>query len=340
MHISVAICTWNRARLLHQTLECMASSLRIPSGVEWELLIVNNNCTDDTDAVIAAFRERLPVRRLFELEQGLANARNLAVREAKGDYIVWTDDDVLVDAEWLEEYCLAFRRWPETSIFGGPVDPWFPFERPIWLQEAWPLVRTAFAVLDLGPEQLPLTMERLPYGANMGFRMDVQRRFPYDPALGHCGHGKIGGEETRVMRAMLASAATGQWIPGARVSHFIPKERQTVAYLREYYVGRGRRLYLEEGGHGGFRRSPAYWSLRALAGEMVFHVGRVLAAPRLWVRGLRAASVAAGFLRAAAEVNVGTALGVPLPSKVLPEMAGIPTPEGAVLSINTREVSR
>ncbi|HET8654376.1 MAG TPA: glycosyltransferase [Longimicrobiaceae bacterium] len=292
MKLSVAVCTWNRAELLFQTLERMASSLRVPDGVEWELLIVDNNCTDDTDAVIAAFVDRLPLRRLFQPRQGLANARNLAVREARGDYIVWTDDDVLVDPSWLEEYRSAFRRWPEASFFGGPVEPSLPARRPAWLAEAWPLVRTAYAVLDLGPELVALDHDRLPYGANMAFRLDAQRRFPYDPGLGHDAHGRIGGEETSVMRALLAAGAAGRWVPGARVEHVIPEERLSAEYLRAYYTGRGRRLHLE----GQVSRGLPFWVLRMLAAETAYHFGRLTSSPDLWIRGLRASSIARGFL--------------------------------------------
>ena len=74
MKVTVAICTWNRASLLDQTLTQM-HQLRVPSNVEWELLIVNNNCTDDTDAVIARHHGVLPLRRLFESKPGLSNVR-------------------------------------------------------------------------------------------------------------------------------------------------------------------------------------------------------------------------------------------------------------------------
>ncbi len=78
MNVTVAICTWNRAKLLDQTLTRM-QQLRIPANVAWELLVVNNNCTDDTDAIIAGHESALPLRRLFEPKPGLSNARNFAV---------------------------------------------------------------------------------------------------------------------------------------------------------------------------------------------------------------------------------------------------------------------
>ena len=100
MFITVAICTWNRAILLDKTLTQM-HRLCVPDDVEWELLVVNNNCSDDTDAVIGRHADILPIRRIHEMKTGLSNARNTAVHNAKGDYIIWTDDDVLVDEKWL-----------------------------------------------------------------------------------------------------------------------------------------------------------------------------------------------------------------------------------------------
>jgi glucosyl-dolichyl phosphate glucuronosyltransferase len=295
MLITVAICTWNRAQLLRHTLEQMASALRVPSGLAWELIIVNNGCTDETDEVIDSFRTRIPVRRVLEPETGLSHARNAAVREARGEYILWTDDDVLVAPEWLEAYLAAFERWPSASVFGGPVDPEFLEDPPQWLSAAWPLLGTAYAVIDLGPSEEALDMERLPYGANMAFRLSRQRQISYDSRFGHHRMGKIGGEETRVMRELLASGESGRWVPAARLKHLIPADRQTEEYLRSYYTGRGRRMRLEQQTKGG-NRKDAYWWFRGHAGRFAFHLGRALSIPTLWVRGLRTSSIASGFL--------------------------------------------
>ena len=116
MKITVAICTWNRSALLDQTLTRMGD-LRIPAGVEWELLIVNNNCTDETDAVIEKHRSArvLPVRRLFESKQGQVHARNHAVSEARGELLIWTDDDVLVPPGWIESYLTTAKMVPSAA---------------------------------------------------------------------------------------------------------------------------------------------------------------------------------------------------------------------------------
>ena len=120
MDVTVAICTWNRAKLLDATLAQMCK-LRIPSGITWELLVVDNNCTDDTPAVVERYADRLPVRRLDEKNQGMSYARNCAQRAAAADLLLWTDDDVLVDEDWLAAYVRAAARWPNAGYFGGLI---------------------------------------------------------------------------------------------------------------------------------------------------------------------------------------------------------------------------
>src|SRR5947207_1258016 len=122
MLITVAICTFNRAESLRRTLDSLVG-MRLPEKLDWEVVVVNNNCTDSTDEVISVFAERLPIRRTFEPQQGHTMARNRAVKEARGEYIVWTDDDVIVAREWLAAYAEAFHQWPEAAVFGGPIIP-------------------------------------------------------------------------------------------------------------------------------------------------------------------------------------------------------------------------
>ena len=187
MKITVAICTWNRADLLAQTLERM-TSLRVPEGVEWELLVVNNNCTDRTDEVLARFTTRLPLRRCWEPDLGLSHARNRAVLEAHGDYLVWTDDDVLVAEDWLAGYCRAFKRWPDAAVFGGPVAPWFAGTPPQWLIDVFPRVAGAFAAIDLGHKPFPLRAEApVPFGANMAVRIARATDSSVRPPAGRAG---------------------------------------------------------------------------------------------------------------------------------------------------------
>lgn len=294
-HVTVAICTWNRAGLLLQTLEQL-TRLVLPAGLLWELIVVNNNSTDDTAEVIRSFGNRLPLRPIFEAETGLSHARNAAVRAARGEYIVWTDDDVLVDPGWLAAYCAAFRRWPEAAFFGGPIEPWFEGTPPEWLAPALHHVRGAYALLDLGPAPIVLDGEDVPFGANYAVRLDEQRTELYDANLGRRGTALTSGEETAVFVSLIARGLHGRWVPGAVVQHYIPQSRQTIAYLRERFAGNGRAMAYEFDGRRSFLGCP-YWVWRqAVECEVKYRYRRLVASPAEWMHDLISASRAWGAL--------------------------------------------
>jgi hypothetical protein len=300
MLLTVAICTWNRSALLRATLERL-TQIVVPAGVDWELLVVDNRSPDDTADVIAAFEDRLPLRPLMEPALGLSNARNCALAAARGAYVIWTDDDVLVDSNWLVAYAAAFRRYPTATFFGGPVDPWFDGTPPNWLAAVMPLVSPAFAVKDLGPAERPLDAVTLPHGANMACATGPQRQYRYDAALGRRGQAMMGAEETAHFQAMLADGHTGRWVPDARVQHFIPAARQTTAYLRRYYAGNGATDPIVHGVRADMRLlfGRPRWAWReAITQEAAYRLTRPLATPSVWIDHLKRASYAWGVLSA------------------------------------------
>src|SRR5262249_47996355 len=113
--VTVAICTWNRCHLLAQTLTAMIK-LRVPAGIAWDVIVVDNNSTDDTKAVTASFGDRLPLRYVLEPELGLCHARNRALTESSAEYIIFTDDDVLVSDDWLEGFCRAAMMFTDAAV--------------------------------------------------------------------------------------------------------------------------------------------------------------------------------------------------------------------------------
>jgi len=244
--VTVAICTWNRAKLLDQTLARM-HELRVPSDVEWELLVVNNNCTDDTDAVIARHQGALPIRRLFEPRQGLSNARNCAVAAARGNLLIWTDDDVLVEPQWLAAYIEAAGRWPEAVYCGGAIEPWFEITPPRWISENVNCLKAMLLKADLGSEERYYSGTEMPAGANMGFRTEVLKTYRFDTNLGRTGNDNISGEDNAVIDALRSRGLRGVWIPCARVKHFVTKQRLTRHYLWAFYYGCGRSSVRLEG---------------------------------------------------------------------------------------------
>lgn len=301
MRVTVVICTRDRGEMLRQTLEQM-TRLQIPGDTVWELLVIDNGTTTATEKVVAGFTSRLPLRWVPEPRGGLSHARNRAVREATGEYIVWTDDDVLVDQGWLAAYREAFALWPEASIFGGPIAPWFEGAPPAWLRRTLPRIGGAFALLDLGPDTGPLAAEglRIPFGANYAVRSVEQRQHLYEMSLGRQpGNTEIVGEEVDVLTRMLDSGATGWWVPHARVQHRVGAQRQTIRYLRRQLRGYGEYVGWRAVRDGERRKlgGTAAIVARALRAEVRYRVRRITSSPERWIEDLIVASESWGLLR-------------------------------------------
>lgn len=300
MNLTVAICTWNRARLLRRTLDSLAVQHK-PGGATWELLVVNNNCTDETDAVVSAFESRLPIRGLHEPNPGLSNARNKAIAAATGDYMVWTDDDVVVCPEWLSAYALAFQAWPDHAVFGGPIRPEFEGTPPNWLLSVWPDVQTAYAIrdFDVASGESAIIAGKEPFGANFAVRSDLQRLHPYDSRLGRSpGHPSLGGEESVVIRAILGNGHQGRWVPEAVVHHWVPRTRQTTRYLRDYWRGYGayKAMSTDFTAQSSILGVPR-WMIRArVECEIRYRAGRIFRKPGKWIHDLMHLGFAEGQL--------------------------------------------
>jgi glycosyltransferase involved in cell wall biosynthesis len=294
--ITIAICTWNRADSLRQTLASL-KAMEAPEGIEWEVLIVNNNCSDKTEEVVASFAHALPMRSVSETRQGQSHARNRAIDSARGSYILWTDDDVLVDERWLATYAEAFRASPEAAVFGGPILPRFVGEPPHWLKVAMREldIDCIYAARDLGLKAIALqaTGNDIPFGANFAIRMQEQRQFPFDPRLGLQKSGNVRGEETDVMRKILKAGGSGRWVPNAAVHHVIPKQRQTAAYVRDYFVGQGRLRVRSQAQDfaPSFMGIPRWLWKAVVTSHVRYGFARVSCPPGIWCRELREASI-------------------------------------------------
>jgi glycosyltransferase involved in cell wall biosynthesis len=302
MFITVGICTFNRAKSLRRTLDSL-TALRAPEGVTWEIVVVNNNSTDHTDQVIEEYRGRLPVRREFEPQPGKSNALNRAIDVARGEYILWTDDDVIVDPGWLAAYAAAFRRWPQAALFGGRIIP--KLEQPVrrWVAESLPVLAAPYAVRDFGDDEQMLSVaeDRVPYGANFAIRAVEQRAFRYDPDLGPSPSHSRYGEDEDVIARVLSSGATGYWVPQAVVEHCIGQERQTVKHVVNYsmtigethayrYAAAGKRARLW------FGVPRELWATLAKR-WLRYQLHRRISPAPIWVAHLQSYAHAKGMLR-------------------------------------------
>lgn len=231
MDLSVMICTWNNSRRLAITLDSI-SRCTIPDNLKWELVVVNNNCTDETDQVAQEFADKLPLVYVHEPQQGLSRARNAGLKASSGRLIAFTDDDVKPCAEWITAYWNAYQAKPTGSYFGGPVESEFEVSKVD--EELLRLATAAISGLDWGRRARTLAPNEYFISANWACPAEALRasggfdtRKGLDPS---CGRVRT-GEETDLMNRLEKIGLSPWYLPEARIVHFVPVHKCSLKYI-------------------------------------------------------------------------------------------------------------
>ena len=246
MKISVILCTFNRCQSLAETLESIAAS-KLPDGVEWEVLVVDNNSTDRTREVAENFCRRYPdrFRYTFESHPGKSFALNTGIREARGGLLAFVDDDVTVEANWLAGLTAAMNDKQWAGV-GGRTLPTDALAIPRWLSPD--LAGALCAYFDLG--EFPCELDRAPYGANMAFRKEMFEKYGFFRTdLGPSPNPEIPrpNEDTEFGRRLMSAGERLRYEPSALVRHPVPKERLSKEYFLGWWFDLGRASMREVG---------------------------------------------------------------------------------------------
>lgn len=265
LQVTVAIPTYNRADFLRQTLAGIA--MQDYRRDAFEVIVIDNNSTDHTRAVVADFASSGPAPRyVVETKQGLDHARNRAIAEARGGVIVFGDDDILVQPDWLAQITAPFftasaRR--RVGAVGGEVIPVFPHGLPDWVRE-WhaPLAFRADAG-PLGPRQCPM-------GANLAFpRWVFEELGPFHTALDRAAGNYFSGGDSEMIRRVRAAGHEVWFAPGAAVRHQMPANRTTFRYATRHAFDSARSRVIDRAAQPG---AGAY-----LTGRLAANVAKALA---------------------------------------------------------------
>lgn len=236
--LSVLIATYNGAATLPRVLDAYCR-LAAPAG-GWELIVVDNASSDRSGEIAAAFAGRLPLTCLYEAERGKNAALNSALPHARGDLLVFSDDDATPEPDWLQqlERCAAAR--PDYAVFGGRILPDWEVAPAEWILRLAPLGQT-YAISPPALADGPVH-PGLVWGANMALRravFDAGHRF--DVSLGPNGANYAMGSETE-FNIRLGQAGFRSWFcPDARVAHRIRAHQLEAGFIlaRALRFGRG-----------------------------------------------------------------------------------------------------
>ena len=239
LDVSVVICTHNRSPGLRSVLDDLGRQAGV-GDLRWELLVVDNNSTDDTRMVVEARMavRDLPLRYAFEPVQGKSRAMNRGIAETSGEVIVFTDDDVTIPPGWLAAVVAPFAD-PDCAGACGPVEPVWDVEPPVWAS-ASPPYRMMGAIVQYANDPAA-GMIAPPIGANCAYRRSVFREFgDFREDLGHSGKNPMPGEDIEFGRRILHAGRSIRYSPSAGILHPVTSTRLNRKYFERWYFQRGR----------------------------------------------------------------------------------------------------
>jgi glycosyltransferase involved in cell wall biosynthesis len=235
--LSLIVCTYNNCRQLETALASIAAQ-RLASDTAFDLLVVDNNCTDDTATVVDAFAQANPalaVRRIHESRQGLTPARQCGAVHSAAEWIAFVDDDCVLEPDWVAQVLAFTRQNPRCGAIGGRVvldylSPPDPYLKDYgWL---------------MGHQDFGEVARAVPYlvGAGLVLRRTAldQSGWTEKPLLqDRIAERLVSGGDMEIGPRIAAKNWQLCYLPACRLYHRIPERRMGNLYLRRLAFGLG-----------------------------------------------------------------------------------------------------
>ena len=242
--ISVIIPTWNRSFYLKKAINSFLEQTF--SQKFYEIIVVDNNCTDDTKQIVQdmSINKEVNVKYFFQKAQGLHHATNLGICKSKGEIIVFGDDDIIVEKNFLEKIYNTFQNDKTIGIVGGKIIPIWDETPPQWIYDYGSnKIHSVFAYLDYGNNYKILDKEYV-FGCNFSIKKEVAINIggrPPDTFPKHLKH-LSGGGEAMMVNYVRNLGLTVIYQPEAVVYHHASVKRATI----EYFIDRYERFSVEQ----------------------------------------------------------------------------------------------
>jgi glucosyl-dolichyl phosphate glucuronosyltransferase len=275
MDASVVVCTYNRAESLRDTLRALRAQ-ETAAPRHWEVIVVDNNSKDHTRQAVEELQREWPLLRYeFEQKQGLSHARNHGIAAARGDVLLFTDDDVLPEPDWLDTTLVGLQKY-RADACGGFVAPIWEAPPPAWLTERF------FGFLAIRADRTDdyaiTHAGQAPFGANMAMKRTVFDQVGlFDTDRGRKGNLLASGEDGELFERILSAGLTSVFLGQSRVHHKVESFRLTKRYFRRWRLQTSRNIAQSRGIPGERRLAniPLYvfpQFLRALARMLWGHL--------------------------------------------------------------------
>ena len=238
--ITATISTYNREKYLPQVLDSLRRQTLDKSL--FEIVLVDNNSPGNTEEITKKFMADNPdldVSYHLETNQGLSYGRNRGIKEGKGKYITFIDDDAFLSEGYLEKIYNYFEAESDVAAIGSKILLHYEDVIPKWENK---YLNSLLGWFDLGDQRLNFPESDYPRGSNMSFRMDVFEKVGlFNVDLGRKGGNLAGSEEKDMFKRIYDHKGMKViYVPDAIVYHCVPIERTTAAFIKRQALGTGR----------------------------------------------------------------------------------------------------
>ena len=265
--VTVIICSYNRAKYITEALNSLLYQDIDKSA--YEVIIVDNNSTDDTEIVCHKFLNAHPeLKTIFlkEAKQGSSYARNTGASAAAGRILVFMDDDAVAEKNFISGYISLLNTYPEAAGGGGRIIPKYIPSKPKWMSH---YVSSLVGNFDYSPVQCPFQIGKYPLESNMVVRADLFKKIGgFNTSLpGVKGTLRIGGEGKDFFYRLTADGSKIIYDPSIRVLHVVETSKLTREYMYRVAsgIGRGERVRIKENGKYAYYLKLTEYFLKLIA---------------------------------------------------------------------------
>jgi glycosyltransferase involved in cell wall biosynthesis len=236
---SIIICTRNRAELLGECIRSFEGQLNPDLQ---ELIVVDNDSSDNTPEVVSAFKQAaFPILHVVENKIGLSHARNRGVQESKFDWVCFMDDDALVHSDYVAVMMQTIQA-SNYDGFGGMFYPWYRTPKPKWLSPEFGKMPMLLNAEGLLPDHLHVA------GGICAFdKSKLLKAGGFPPDIGMRGDVVGYGEENHLQDEMRKLGARIGFVPTWKMDHLVAPYKYTLTWQLKRFVGKGRDKQIRKG---------------------------------------------------------------------------------------------